>query len=222
VNCDEDADVSAAFGAYENYCSGAGYPLVDNIAVTTAETITSGTVTEPTTFVVTVANTAAPTVTATSSDGNVLGQSSYATSATAFTSSQRPISQSTTTPSDSGNSSQSNAGAIAGGVVGGVVAIGIVAIIITVLILRERRRNRVIQPPASPAWGQQTAPFRPPLVAGARAIPKTSATTQAAPAYTMEDAIQRDPKLDGVARMGPELDGWGGHMPRPPFQEMHG
>jgi hypothetical protein len=217
--CSEVNDVPNAFSVWEGYCGSAGFPM-NNIAQTTVETITSGTITEPTTLVVTVPNTITPTVTATTSGGFASGQGSLGGSSS--TSSANSESQSPSTSASSTTPAQSNVGAIAGGVVGGVVAIGIAAVIITMLILRDRRRARreqrlapvqTWQPPEGPS-------LPPPQQVVTEKIPKTPAMAQTTPIYRAEERQYIDPELDGRARIAPELEGLGSNRPWSNVPEM--
>jgi hypothetical protein len=213
----------------------AGYPL-GNLAVTTAETLTSRTATQPTTLVATVPATVTPIATATNSGVVSSFQTSALTSGAAASSSPGSNAQSTST-SASSVPAQSNTGAIAGGVVGGVAVLGIVAIIITMLILRERRRSRreklaanaVWQPPAPSEPTTEKMVKTPVMVSSARVVSPTHAAPSPPVAVTLPRTLDGGnplpgtaPELDSRMRLGNELDGRGGFALRGDVNEMQG
>jgi hypothetical protein len=234
--CGEVADVTSAVQAWEGYCSDAGYPL-GNLAVTTAETLTSRTATQPTTLVATVPATVAPTATATNSGVISSFQTSALTIGAAASSSSPGSNAQSTLTLASSVSAQSNTGAIAGGVVGGVAVLGIIAIIITMLILRERRRSQREKSAANAVW-QPPAPSEPTT----EKMVKTPATASSAPVVSPTHVTPSPPvagallrtldggsplagtgaELDSRMRLGNELDGRGGFALRGNINEMQG
>jgi hypothetical protein len=235
--CSEVADVSSAVQAWGGYCSDAGYPL-GNLAVTTAETLTSKTATQPTTLVATVPATVAPIATATNSGLISSFQTSALTfGATASSSSSPGSNAQSTLTSASSVPAQSNTGAIAGGVVGGVAVLGIIAIIITMLFLRDRRRGRREKLAANAVW-QPPAPseltiekmVKTPVMASSAPV---VSPTHVAPSPPVARALPRTldgesplagtgAELDSRMRLGNELDGRGGCALRGDINEMQG
>jgi hypothetical protein len=234
--CSEVADASSAVQAWEGYCSDAGYPL-GNLAVTTAETLTSGTATQSTTLVVTVPATVAPIATTTNSVVISSFQTSAPTFGVAASSSSPGSNAQSILTSASSVPAQSNTGAIVGGVVGGVAVLGIVAIIIAMLFLRDRRRSRreksaanaVLQPPAPSEPTTEKMVKTPVMVSSAPVVSPTHMGSSSPVAGALPRTLDRGSSLAGTGaeldsrmRLGNELDGRGGFALRRDINEMQG